>query len=61
MNNSRHDNPGQSIFQGSDLASIQVNNDFQDDNEDHLDTQRLDQEVFIAIVKLSTYPYPLCI
>lgn len=45
MNNLGHDNPGQSIFQGSDLASIQVNNDFQDDNEDHLDTQRLGQEV----------------
>jgi len=45
MNNFEHGNPGQSIFQGSDLASIQVNNNFQDDNEDHLDVQRLDQEV----------------
>lgn len=45
MNEYGHDNPGQSIFQGSDLANIQVNNDFQDDNEDHLDLQRLDQEV----------------
>lgn len=46
MNTFGHDNPGQSIFQGSDLATIQVNNDFQDDNEDHLDKQRLDQEVY---------------
>lgn len=46
MNNFRHDNPGQSIFHGSDLANIQVNNDSQDENEDHLDKQRLDQEVF---------------
>jgi len=45
MNNFGHNDPGQSIFQGSDLASIQVNNNFQDDNEDHLDIQRLDQEV----------------
>lgn len=45
MNDYGHDNPGQSILQASDLASIQVNNDFQDDNEDHLDVQRLDQEV----------------
>lgn len=45
MNNYGHDNPGLSILQASDLASIQVNNDFQDDNEDHLDVQRLDQEV----------------
>jgi len=45
MNNFEHENPGMSIFQGSDLASIQVNNNFQDDNEDHLDVQRLDQEV----------------
>jgi hypothetical protein len=45
MNNFKHNDPGQSIFQGSDLASIQVNNNFQDDNEDHLDIQRLDQEV----------------
>lgn len=45
MNGYVHDNPGQSL-QASDLANIQVNNDFQDDNEDDLDVQRLDQEVF---------------
>lgn len=45
MNDFVNNNPGQSIFQGSDLASIQVNNDFQDDNEDHLDILRLDEEV----------------
>lgn len=45
MNKYGHDNPGLSLLQASDLASIQVNNDFQDDNEDHLDVQRLDQEV----------------
>lgn len=45
MNNFGHNNPGQSIFQGTDLASIQVNNDSQDENEDHLDIQRLDEEV----------------
>ncbi|XP_060862176.1 putative leucine-rich repeat-containing protein DDB_G0290503 isoform X1 [Metopolophium dirhodum] len=49
MNNFEHENPGQSIFQGSDLASIQVNNNFQDDNEDHLDVQRLDQELKIEL------------
>ncbi|XP_026817802.1 protein PFC0760c-like [Rhopalosiphum maidis] len=49
MNNFEHNDPGQSIFQGSDLASIQVNNNFQDDNEDHLDIQRLDQELKIEL------------
>ncbi|VVC33896.1 Hypothetical protein CINCED_3A019370 [Cinara cedri] len=49
MNHFGHENPGQSLFQGSDLASIQVNNDFQDDNEDHLDRQRLDQELKLEL------------
>ncbi|KAE9538187.1 hypothetical protein AGLY_006159 [Aphis glycines] len=49
MNNFGHNDPGQSIFQGSDLASIQVNNNFQDDNEDHLDIQRLDQELKLEL------------
>lgn len=45
MDNFRHDNPGQSVFQGSDLAAIRVNNDTEDENDDHLDKERLDQEV----------------
>lgn len=50
MNNFGHNNPGQSIFQGSDLATLQVNNDFEDDEEDHLDKQRLDQEVYYIVI-----------
>ncbi|XP_050419886.1 putative leucine-rich repeat-containing protein DDB_G0290503 [Adelges cooleyi] len=45
MNTFGHDNPGQSLFQGSDLACIQVNNDFQDDEEDHLEKERLQEEL----------------
>ncbi|XP_050538633.1 uncharacterized protein LOC126904038 [Daktulosphaira vitifoliae] len=44
-NTSGHDNPGQSLFQGTDLTSIQVNNDFQDDEEEHLEMQRLQEEL----------------
>jgi len=57
MNNFGHNDPGQSIFQGSDLASIQVNNNFQDDNEDHLDIQRLDQEVQFVLNKMCLHLY----
>lgn len=75
MNNFGHDNPGQSVFQGSDLAAIRVNNDSEDENDDHLDKERLDQEVcpsvwsyydtphycpMSIIVVLCCYVYLLC-